>query len=91
MNLKRFVLVGLLAASIALSSASTLAKEVANERASCVGLGVSDHASAGDFKGQGFHLDARTIDNFGQVMSGFASFHEGSHAACEPLFGQTRR
>ena len=87
---KRLMVVGAVTLAVALSSGVVGAKEVANERASCVGLSFSDHASTGDYKGGVISEAVRSLERPGQYISGFASFHEGSHAACEPRFGETR-
>lgn len=94
-GIKRFVAAcALSGALLAAGAGGGLAKEVADPHASCVGVGFSDHASAGDFKGGAFADGVAAIKESGTppgaVISGFASFHEGSHAACEPKFGATR-
>ncbi len=95
MKPKRFLLSCLLAGSLLASLGGVAgAKEVANPRASCVGAGFSDHATRGDFRGGGLsdlaQLHKTGAPTAGSLISNFAGYHEGSHAACEPKFGQPR-
>lgn len=87
---KRLLVSSLLAGSLLAGLVGAAgAKEVANPKASCPGIGISDHATAGELRGSGLSGLARTGDA-GALISNFAYYHAGSHAACEPLFGQPR-
>lgn len=84
---KQMVLGTALALSMALSSSPALAKEVANSKASCIGIGISDHATAGEMPETIMHIkeiaSAMGFPNLGGAVSTFAKVHAGSHAACE--------
>lgn len=57
----------------------------ADERASCIGIVISEHARWGDQPGivQGTKGYAQANDtNLGSVLRGVARAHEGSHATC---------
>ena len=97
MKLRRLLVSVLLAGELLASLGGVAgAKEVANPRASCVGVGFSDHATSGDFRGGGLsglaqlHKNVPGAPTAGSLISNFAGYHEGSHAACEPKFGQPR-
>ncbi len=81
---KKLLLTTLLTTSMAMGLGGTA--NAANERASCVGIAISEHAPAGEMPEQvtetkAFAEEAGT--SFGTLVSGFARQHLGSHAACE--------
>lgn len=80
----RFVVIAVIATALALPLAPALA---ADEHASCTGLGLSDHARAGEMpgviqevKGVLSELDV----NAGAFVSRFSQVHAGTHdPGCE--------